>query len=143
MIADQSRWLAGLLQITSPFVYPYRVASWLGTVIADSKQLRFPLPRNPLRLQAGRDSLLGAWRGGWGGASSADQVVEVDDRSSDQAANHKDQLSGEGGEQEDELHQRIEEVEAGGGKDPRQPKERSHQTSYPEHTKSMGCLRAS
>ena len=70
-------------------------------------------------------------------------MVEVDDRSSDQAANRKDQLSGEGGEQEDELHQRIEEIEAGGNKDPRQSKERPHQTSYPEHTKSMGCFRAS
>ena len=43
------------------------------------------------------------------------------------------------GEQEDELHQRIEEVEAGSHEDPRQPKDRTHQTSYPEHTRSMGC----
>ena len=66
-------------------------------------------------------------------------MVGVDDRSSDQAANRKDQLGGEGGEQEDELHQRIEEVEAGGHEDPRQSKDRTHQASYPEHTQSMGC----
>jgi len=98
-----------------------------------------PLPRHPRRLQAGRYALLGVRCGGRGGVSTTDLVVGVDDRSSDQAANRKDQLGGEGGEQEDELHQRIEEVEAGGNKDPRQSKERSHQTSYPEHTRSMGC----
>lgn len=102
-----------------------------------------PLPRNPLRLQASRDSLLGAWCGGWGGVSTTDLVVDVDDQPSDQAANRKDQLSGEGGEQEDELHQRIEEIEAGGNKDPRQPKDRTHQASYPEHTRSLDYSRAS
>ncbi len=70
-------------------------------------------------------------------------MVGVDDRSSDQAANRKDQLGGEGGEQEDELYQRIEEIEAGGGEDPRQPKDRPHQTSYPEHTRSLDYSRAS
>lgn len=70
-------------------------------------------------------------------------MVEVDDRSSDEAANRKDQLGGEGSEQEEELYQRIEEIEAGGNKDPCQSKERPHQTSYPEHTRSMGCFRAS
>jgi len=62
-----------------------------------------PLPCHPLRLQAGRDALLGAWCGGWGGVSTTDLVVGVDDQPSDQAANRKDQLGGKGGEQEDEL----------------------------------------
>jgi hypothetical protein len=56
-----------------------------------------PLPRHPRWLQAGRDALLGAWCGGWGGVSTTDLVVGVDDRSSDQAANRKDQLGGECG----------------------------------------------
>jgi hypothetical protein len=102
-----------------------------------------PLPRNPCRLQAGRDALLCAWCGGWGGVSTTDLVVGVDDRSSDQAANRKDQLGGKGGEQEDELYQRIEEIKAGGDKDPRQTKDRPHQTSYPEHTRSLNHRRAS
>lgn len=51
---------------------------------------------------------------GSGGVSRADQVVDVEDRSSDQAADRKDRLGSEGGELEDKLHQRIEEVEAGG-----------------------------
>ena len=58
---------------------------------------RLPLPCNPRRLQAGRDALLGAWCGGWGGISTTDLVVGVDDRSSDQAANRKDQLGGKCG----------------------------------------------
>ncbi len=70
-------------------------------------------------------------------------MVEVDDRSSDQAANRKDQLGGKGGEQEDELYQRIEEIEAGGDKDPRQTKDCPYETSYPEHTRSLDYSRAS
>ena len=70
-------------------------------------------------------------------------MVGVDDQPSDQAANRKDQLGGKGGEQEDELDQRIEEIEAGGGKDPRQTKDRPHQTPYPEHPRSLDYARAS
>ena len=102
-----------------------------------------PLPRHPRRLQTDRDALLGAWCGGWGGVSATDLVVGVDDRSSDQAANRKDQLGGKGGEQEDELYQRIEEINAGGDKDPRQTKDCPYETSCPEHTRSLTHPRAS
>jgi hypothetical protein len=102
-----------------------------------------PLPNHPLRLQAGRDALLGAWCGGWGGVSTTDLVVDVDDQPSDQAANRKDQLSGKCGEQEDELDQRIEEIKAGGDKDPRQTKDCPYETSCPEHTRSLDYPRAS
>ena len=70
-------------------------------------------------------------------------MVDVDDQPSDQATNRKDQLGGEGGEHEDELHQRIEEVEAGGGKDPRQTKDRPHQTlpEFPQQEKEWEQVR--
>jgi len=57
-----------------------------------------PLPNHPRRLQAGRNAPLRAWCGGWGGVSTTDLVVDVDDQPSDQAADRKDQLSGKGGE---------------------------------------------
>ena len=110
------------------------------------RQLRtlgtLPLPRNPLRLQAGRDSLRGTWCGGRGSVSSADQVIAVDNCSSDEAADREDQLSDEGGEKENELHQRIEEVKAGSNEDPSQTEKRPQETPYPEHGMSMGCSRA-
>ena len=70
-------------------------------------------------------------------------MVDVDDRSSDQAANRKDQLGGKGGEQEDELYQRIEEIEAGGHEDPDPAEERSENGTDPQHEGSMRWLRAS
>jgi len=70
-------------------------------------------------------------------------VVGVDDQPGDQAADRKDQLGGKGGEQEDELYQRIEEIEAGGGEDPHQSKDCPYETSCPEHTRSLNHRRAS
>jgi len=116
----------------------------LVSSLATGPDLRaISLPRNPRRLQAGRDALPCAWCSGWRGASTTDLVVGVDDRSSDQAANRKDQLGGECGEQEDELYQRIEEIKAGGDKDPRQSKDCPYETSCPEHTRSLTHPRAS
>ena len=102
-----------------------------------------PLPRHPGRLQAGRDVLLGAWCRGWGGVSTTDLVVDVDDQPGDQAANGKDHLGGEGGEQEDELHQRKKEIDAGGHKDPHPAKEHSEDGADPQHGVSMRRRRAS
>lgn len=69
-------------------------------------------------------------------------VIAVDNCSSDEVADREDQLSDEGGEKENELHQRIEEVKAGSNEDPSQTEERPQETPYPEHGKSMGCWRA-
>ncbi len=96
-----------------------------------------PLPCNPCRLQAGRDALLGAWCGGWGGVSTTDLVVGVDDRSSNQRARPNDELGGKEGERPEQLDDGEGGPEEGGHEDPDPAEERSENGTDPQHEGSV------